>query len=96
MGPTAPRGPADNAYNVLLRRWLETSYPDRPSLFLPSSTTPVNSESPEMQVARTYAIMFNAGGSYLHPPTLSCRPLTLCPGRQASAIRTLGGAPASS
>ncbi|ORY74329.1 glutathione S-transferase [Leucosporidium creatinivorum] len=44
-----------------IAEWLEKTYPDRPSLFLPSSKTPVDGSSPEMQVARSYAVMFNAG-----------------------------------
>lgn len=48
---------------VYASRWLEQTYPDAPSLFLPASKPPVSLDSPEMSVARSYAQLFNAGKS---------------------------------
>ncbi|GAA6000425.1 hypothetical protein JCM10207_008006 [Rhodosporidiobolus poonsookiae] len=44
-----------------IAEWLEENYPDAPSVFLPDSPTPVNSQSPELVVAKNYARMFTAG-----------------------------------
>lgn len=44
-----------------LHSWLEEQYPTQPSLFLPSSATPVDPNSPESIMAKNYAILFGEG-----------------------------------
>ncbi|SCV71262.1 BQ2448_2850 [Microbotryum intermedium] len=44
-----------------IAEWLDITYPDAPSLFLPSSPTPVRQDSPEMDVAKSFAFIFANG-----------------------------------
>ncbi|KAI5480213.1 Glutathione S-transferase domain containing protein [Pseudohyphozyma bogoriensis] len=44
-----------------IAEWLDKTYPDAPSVFLPSSKTPVDPTSPEMKLAKTYAQLVTSG-----------------------------------
>ncbi|GJN87242.1 hypothetical protein Rhopal_000187-T1 [Rhodotorula paludigena] len=44
-----------------IAEWLDKTYPDQPSLFLPDAPTPVQLDSPEMTLAKNYALLFSGG-----------------------------------
>ncbi|GAA5982681.1 hypothetical protein JCM11641_002334 [Rhodosporidiobolus odoratus] len=44
-----------------IAEWLEKTYPDRPSLFLPDAPTPVSPSAPGLQLAKNYAVLINKG-----------------------------------
>ncbi|KAJ8295794.1 Beta-etherase [Rhodotorula toruloides] len=44
-----------------IAEWLEKEYPDKPSLFLPDSPTPLKAGAPELTVAKNFALVFSEG-----------------------------------